>query len=366
MLLCHVPFKMFVLSFRTEVETEETNSVEPAMDDSEYTLSFYLYCVPEEDFRCKVAMEMKQVVPVVMLCIGILGNSLNVVVLSRRKFRNHPFLIGLMVLSVSDTLQLLLNVLSVHVIQKLDSENMYKYCKYDCLAVICQGTFAYYILAILTLERTFFVRYPNVHRDHVTRRNYIIVLFVVIAVIIMFHAFLIFGGNKDVIQTDGSNTTLQSTIDRLDCMIISFRHSENYRPVLVLTMLFFDYFTPFCIVCIGNILIIRAVKQSRARVSSDPNRENLTQNTATKIAKTVCVFFFVSASPLFVSKTVQEVISVSADIFPTTSLIDMVLFVVVQCNFAFNFILYFWTGSVFRDEFKKFVNEVKMTLKRYR
>ena len=133
-----------------------------------------------------------------LFCIdvaGIIGNSLCVVVMTRKSLRSSQFALYASVLAVSDTVVLVLNLIRAFVSWSVFQHTM-NTCRIVNFVYYCASTFSSWCIVQLTMDRFHAVIRPLEYYDQVHRKRAVIGLVISALLIMGFYSHIIF--NSDV------------------------------------------------------------------------------------------------------------------------------------------------------------------------
>lgn len=217
----------------------------------------------------------------------------------------------------------------------------------------------------MTVERVLLTKWPVTARSKMTRKG------ASIASIAM--CVLCLGTTTHAIFTAEIKTPLVNGTEDLtqqQCIVSHGKMTSFYTktwPVLVL-MLFNAI--PMFIVLLGNLTIIVTIISQRRRMRQvNPASRDQQQTAPNKIKSATKMLFLISTMFLLTTFpfTVGNVILSLQK--PNTQeqqarqqLVYSILRNILYCNFTFNFVLYFLSGTLFKQEWKALLKDVRQKL----
>ena len=318
------------------------------------------YCKSFEFVECYATYWIWRTIPIVYLAVGTCGNLLNITILSRARMRRQTMSVYLTALAISDLLFLWTAVLP-RIIEKINGTHLSDMFPY----VFCQtlpwinhvtGGYSVWLLAAMSFERMLMTKYIIFARTRLTIRNAIIwtcILFV-ICVFLPLHIF--FG--YEVQTTRGCQW--------------NEHYGEFYGttwPVMVLVLL---NIIPMIIIIVGNAgILINVVQQKRNLRRIDPHsaHTNVHGNNKfkpmTKMLFIISLFFILTTLPF----TLFQIFWLDLDhstphALARRDLLDTFFDTLLYSNYTFNFFLYCISGSIFKQEWKAFIEQISRRFRR--
>lgn len=306
------------------------------------------------------------IVPPIVVVLGVFGNMLTVVILLRHIRKLSSTAIYLLTLAFSDTLFLLNAPLRRWIVNVWDEDVRHMselVCKFSVYLTYSSSQLSSWILVAVTIERLISVVWPHRVRLGCTTRLSVTVIFVIV--------LIIFGSNAHIFYGFG----------RSDLPV--FRNEGYCQP------LYEDYFTffnktypwidfavvfaiPFGILLISNLGIVYRLHKSRRerRKMSIIVKSRSDKSTANDIRRVtiiliiLSVVFFICLAPVSIYFIYRPYMIehrerlICVDIYEYIRLKELDVFLNALTNLlgyinaAFNFILYFISGSKYRAEIK--------------
>ena len=272
--------------------------------------------------------------------IGLLANTLIIVVIIRGSLRHSVFMTMLIVLAVTDNLTLLSSdVLQLGLLGSYLSPSLL-----SCRILMCigqsSGTISSWMVVLISVERFFAIFYPfKVHIYLSMKRTYITIVCISVTICLseayyLFYASILTYGNITVCYL---GTHLNSDV------IFSIVSGLLYS------------FIPFCIITILNVRILKKLKlQQTFRASSLHQSQSSTasNNSLVPMMLAISVAFALTTFPMTLLVICTIILDlVSSEWNVNSNWIFVVAMGLANLNHTLNFFLYCLTGSVFRDAF---------------
>lgn len=266
-------------------------------------------------------------ITIVMIVVGIFGNTLALVVLCRKRLRNINIGIFLIVFCLTDLLivaLLMYRMLSDIFLQEAHFNEFM--CEYTQFLIFFVRQFSSWITVAISVHRTFAISRPFSARMKSFGWKSQIVTIVAIAIIL-----LIFN-------------TVHSRY-------FHFRHGfcihEGNKITFVLLSGAFYNFLPIFLLIISTVTIITTLCRRPKSWASLKTNNNIL------LILTVNVMYLICSLPLsfvfpFLNMNVAENLT-----------IKYVMILLSNVDNTFHFVLYMLTGQLFREEFKKIVRQVQ-------
>ena len=279
------------------------------------------------------------------LFIGLLGNILSVILMTRGTFRQMSSGVYLLFLSISD-----LSICALSIANWLPEATMNYYISNH--EAVCKGTqyvgkllehTSSWMIVAVTVERAIVVTMPHRAKVISTRKKAWIVsgLIVLVLGLINIYQPLIVG-----IVEDGY------------CFFVEGINDELFGIVFALIDLFVYSFIPSTVLTICNIVLVVKLKESLKFRSTAGGGEGSDNDTKKVIAMVI------SISIVFIVLTLPHSCFIISDFVPqdilyvptTRELWYYIVALGLTLNHSVNFFLYFLTGPKFRQEFWKLFN----------
>ncbi|XP_052280996.1 neuromedin-U receptor 2-like [Dreissena polymorpha] len=257
----------------------------------------------------KAGILIWKVVPPILILVGTIGNSLSILVLTRRSIRVSTTALFLTVLACSDLLVLYSGLLRQWLIYLFDTDVRHiseAGCKISMWLVYSSLDFSAWILILVTLERVVLAWFPHHGRIVSNRKSAVACLAVICGFILGINAHMLYG-MVFKIEYDSNNNPYLHT-----CTVIDDAYYRFFSQVWPWIDLSVFCVVPFAVIVIGNTMILFKVLQSKKKTRSSirpmgslPNSQTKYQsnNNGKKSSMTVVLFtlnivFIVTTSPV--------------------------------------------------------------------
>lgn len=314
-----------------------------------------------EDYsEFKLSKSINIVYPPILITIGLVGNTLSVILLSQPSNRKTSTGIMLIILAITDSLTLINSVFVNWLVYLIDfnfRNSSNSACKIHVFITYLLLQFSAWILVIITIERAFSVMYPHRVRNVFTRKRVLITM----AIIFLFLAALnghILHGLK-IHQTD------------LQCKT-SDEHTFFMFKIWTWLDFAFAFALPFCILLTGNTTIVISLKlsnrlrnqcanfsedtrQASKKISQRPH--NTTSSSFTLTALILNISFVIFVSPFVIFAIGQpywfSVATLTPKRIAKLELINAITQMFMYINNSINFVLYILCGPKLRRDLKQ-------------
>lgn len=324
-----------------------------------------------EDYEAFRASEtLWKVISPILLVFGTTGNILVITVLTRRRSRALPTSVFLSALALSDMLALHTGLLRQWMKYTFDvdvrTDVSVAGCRLHWFIVYTATQFSSWMLICVTSERLASTLLVHRRRKICTVKTSVVFVVVILVFLVTLNAHYLFGyGHK--YTTDISGRTVYSR-----CVPLT----KDYEKFTLYSWTWIDlcvfYLIPMIVLVTGNSLIIYNVIRSHRKAlrSVAPHYETgstcTTTRTVNKHQKTrisgltlslmlVSVVFFICITPIVVYPIGQPYWSEGAtdrklaSLFLVETLANLFMYI----NHSINFVLYFLSGSRFRNDVKQ-------------
>uniref|UniRef100_A0A0L8GX94 G-protein coupled receptors family 1 profile domain-containing protein n=1 Tax=Octopus bimaculoides TaxID=37653 RepID=A0A0L8GX94_OCTBM len=282
-------------------------------------------------------------------CLGIIGNILSFIVLTRKTMKSstYTYLSGL---AICDLLVLITSVLMFHkdvkypergVIYWIDNYYSQMFPVVHPLAVTFQITSVWLTLAF-TVDRYIMICHPfkAERMCDISRARRVVLALYIGGVIFNIPRFL---------EYETNTVELPNNITRIFIKFTELGQNEVFKTTVHLWLYFiFVCLIPFFTMAILNAFLIHAVHQSRKRGKAI-NAKEKRRNDTTVMLIGVIIIFFICQTPALISRMMWSL--------PTTvtstryRLLNEIGNFLVILNSATNIIPYYFFGQRFRNEF---------------
>lgn len=328
-------------------------------------------CEPVELPECSWAKRIWSTVPVALLVIGTLGNLLNIVILSRREMRKSSTSVYLLCLAVSDLTFLWLGMAPRMLLYGYNVDLKVKsvfLCKLVSWLQSSAAGFSMWTVVLLTLERVFLTKFPITAKRRITRKKTIAVVTIVLLINLSLTSHVLFAFGLVSVPQENSSVTHTVTV----CTVASSSLVPFYKSIWPLLLLVVQNSVSFMLIFLGNITIaitIIAQRQKLRKINTltydalqfAPSRVK----SATKMLFLVSTMLFISTVPFTTGNVIlTQQNARNAQDEAQKQFIYSILRCILYCNFTFNFVLYFVSGTLFKQEWKALVADIQLRLNR--
>lgn len=298
----------------------------------------------------------------IVLVLGLVGNSINLAVLSRPSLRGVTY-VYLFWLAISDFAYLAVNV-AVYVVEWFDPELLFTY---GVMFAMCHFTFALsnmfatssaFIVTVLTIDRHRAVSEPLRPKNKVIRRRpaitiaCAIALAVVLYVPVTFQTMLQASVLTRVVSLEEGGGSANHSETLYSCKISPVTDLAAFK-VYVYCREIISRVAPIVLVTLLNVRIILALKrhqQDREDLACSAERERVVEERRlVKLLIAIVLMFLVCTTPQMLSWML-----VSKDAIETSALFnvfDSISDLLIAVNAASNFYLYCFCSKAVRRVF---------------
>ncbi|CAF1081393.1 unnamed protein product [Rotaria sordida] len=295
-----------------------------------------------------------------LIVIGGIGNTLSALTLSRKKLRAQVTSIYLIALALSDLGNVFFSVLNFYLVRLDPEQNMRLYSNIACKLHIF---FTYYfinlsptLLVAVSVQRYLAIAKHHYSKRHCTVKNAYIVIGIIclLSIFIQLHWGIFY---EFILQpVKQSSTLLNHTISYKRVCNISEEHSNYlwFRSNMIgYIQWFFFTLCPFVTMLILNSLILKVIASARRiqqRINQKNQRKKAKQRNMTIMLLSVsCVFILLTAP----ASTFMAFGHLFRNLHGRNSQsLWTMLSLIYYANTAANFLLYFLTADVFRQELR--------------
>jgi hypothetical protein len=313
-----------------------------------------------------------------LIIVGGIGNTLSALTLSRKKLRGQVTSIYLIALALSDLGRHLINlfksivfffsgnvffsVLNFYLVRMKPNQNMRLYSNLSCKFHIF---FTYYfinlsptLLVAVSVQRYLAIAKHTYSKKHCTVKNaYIIIgLICFISLFIQLHWGIFYELQMIPVHVKQNSSLLNRTIVYRRVCNISLEYPTYLRfrsKMFGYIQWFFFTLCPFIIMLILNSLILKVIASAR-RIQQHMNHKNQRKkakqrNMTIMLLSVSCVFILLTAP----ASTFMAFGHLLKNLHgPNSQSLWTIFSLIYYTNTAANFILYFLTANVFRQELK--------------
>ena len=306
----------------------------------------------EEHAHYKAYTQAFRIGSPIVICVGVIGNILSLIILRSKFFRNVPSSVGFTLLAIVDICILTIGFLPSWIGNITDGKHEIRGmgqvgCKSHIFLTYLFAFLGPWTLVLITIERLISVVNPTAHSSICTTRNIFIGWLVI--VVVLFGANLHFIWTYELIRS--SNIITADII--YDCQYHS-NHLDFHNDIWPWVDFSVSFAGPFLVILVCNMAIIIVVCLNRRRYSNLPGKQvsqldKITSTTAMSVS--VSVIYLLTTSPVVIVGLLLSYGKITMDTIPQTAsayLILILVNLVFYINSAINFLLYFMTNAHFR------------------
>ena len=313
------------------------------------------------DIELQIGTIFQTYVQMVVLVVGVVGNVLAFVVLTRPFFAKTPVGFYLRALTLADTATIIANINSfviygLHITYTSSSQVG---CKITIYMFFIPNAVSAWIEALVSFDRMINVIAPaRLSFLKTTRFSRLAVLAILVYNLALYSPMLVFFGSKSVVKTlsvaNSTDVNATTTAVKYYCDFYSYA----YLNILTWYDLFNSILVPCLIMLVCTLVTVRKLYKSRRNIShevsnaaaisikNENNRRRVHRDRQFAITSvSLCLVFLALNIGLAVHNIVSTMISVSVLIFD-------IVFVVYTVNYSIKFYLYLGVNRSFLLEFK--------------
>ena len=265
-------------------------------------------CENQDYSECHVAVTLWRIFSPAFLLIGLTGNALSVVILSRQLMCGTTTSVYLRLLAVVDSLALIVSLLREMISHyfSFDVRDLTDLsCKLQSWLMYSTTGLSCWLLSVIAIDRLISIKYPLWAKTHCTRTLALIVAVAVIVVVMLLNSHLLWILNKDEIQfySNFSNTTviLEVTCQATSLQFVVFW--DRIWPICVLAL--YSFLPITCLITCNVILLCKLSKRNKKFPSSTKGKGGKAQSigdlrSITIMLIAVCLFFIIVTLPVCV------------------------------------------------------------------
>ena len=315
-------------------------------------LPFKLFETPQE----KVTHTIWKISSPIVMTLGTIGNTLAIVVLSKKKMRRMPSSLFLFVLAVSDLLMLYIGLLRrcIKVYNDIDIRDFtLTGCKVHIFLVYFIKHFSAWLLVAVALERFISVWFPFRAKTICTHRNAALGVCAIAVALVGIHLHFFWTQGERIVHIANSNRTRRYACNQREKFDDFLNQIWSGLEASIFT------YIPFTIMLLCNILIIFRLARARLQrrrlgATSHGSHDSIRMTTMTGMLLSATFTFLILNTPVSLYLSGQSTFwkeerrrNHNFEIFWVITQQLMYL------NNAINFFLYFISSPRFRQELKK-------------
>ena len=313
--------------------------------------------------ECYITVVLWKIVAPLILVVGVAGNFLSMAVLSRQRMRHTATSVYLRLLAIVDSLVLLVN-LPRQIIYWYTSERVRDINTVTCKMVRFLSpsliTMSWWFLPIISIDRLILVRYPIWAKTKCTKTlaGVVFTVLVLSTMAIHFHSviFMEIASKDFTVQGNITNNTIQVYGP---CGPVLEWYKEFHKKAWPMIILIIFNLAPVSCQLVCNVLLVRelvirsykkAGNQRTQHENSDTDQRDL--RSVTRMLVVVCMFFVLCSVPKCLQLLLKTYIFTPKTPHKTAKelLFRACVQLLVYSSNALNFLLYTFSGKVFRKE----------------
>ena len=319
-------------------------------------MSSKLICEKSDFLECHAAVLLWKMFLPVFFLVGVPGNILSIVVLSRKRMRDSTTSVYLRLLAIIDTIVLLIavprEILYYYAFIMVDRLSSFT-CKF--YAFLHPGFIAisWCILPVITLDRCIHVKYPVWAKEHCSKKSAVIIFLVLAATVLAINCHRVVLHDTQEKRISSNSTKVKVVCAATNEWYAQFK-AETWPLIFSLSF----SVTPVVCQILGNVLLVRELafrshqKKARKVLEAGHKKEKQDLKSITKMLLTVCVFFVLSSFPQCTQIVIDRYIfdqDVPHDVAKRL-LFQCIVQIMVYSNISINFLLYTFSAQIFRKE----------------
>lgn len=299
--------------------------------------------VPHGNVLQEISVSIKRILLPALCVVGITGNILTLFVLGTKKNRRNSTAIFLICLAVSDTLILMTGSLSewIVIMWNFDIRSVNGFlCKSHVFLAYYSLQISSWILVFITIERTVSILVPHKVKLWCSRKHVLTSVLCLVVVLTLLNGHFLIGLGHEY------NPFTMRYCAGLTKSYIKF--VNEYWSVIDLCITFA---IPFCVIFTGNaIIIIKLASRSRKRKHIVASEQRT--NSLTSVLLLLNTTFIISMGPSAVYMIIFPYLTKEGNHMEVIYFLYDMVNLLAGLNATLNFVLYFLSGSRFREEVK--------------
>ncbi|CAF1166497.1 unnamed protein product [Rotaria magnacalcarata] len=295
-----------------------------------------------------------------LIIIGGIGNTLSALTLSRKKLRAQVTSIYLIALALSDLGNVFFSVLNFYLVRLDPHQNMRLYSNLSCKVHIF---FTYYfinlsptLLVAVSVQRYLAIAKHHYSKRHCTVKNaYMVIgLICLFSVIIQLHWGIFY--ELKLVPENSTTNLFNHTINFRSICNVSNEYPNYFwfrSNMLGYLQWFFFTLCPFVTMLILNSLILKVIASARRiqqRINQKNQRKKAKQRNMTIMLLSVSCVFILLTAPASTFMAFGHLFNNLHG--PNSQSLWIMFSLIYYANTAANFLLYFLTADVFRQELR--------------
>ena len=313
----------------------------------------------------KASVLIWKVVPPILIVVGTLGNILSILVLTRRSLRKSTTALYLTFLAFSDLCVLYTGLLRQWLIYLFEYDVRHVStagCKIHIWLLYTSLDFSAWIIIAVTLERVISAWCPHSAKTKCSRKYATALVIAILIFLLGLNLHLLYGMVHKVQFDASTNATITGK-----CIGIN----DTYADFFNLTWPWIDLcafcLIPFSVIVVGNgcilFKVIKSQRKIQARIVPSINtgetrtsrRHNPKHSSMTTMLFTLNMVFLITTSPVSIYNIgyIHWQSDSSNQTYASLDLWWAIVNMLMYANNSLNFLLYFLSGTCFRQEVKR-------------
>lgn len=303
-----------------------------------------------------ITKNLWQIIPPIFIIVGTIGNILSVIILLQPKIVKSTSALYLIVLAFSDTVVLYTGLMR-HWLQYEFGLHVRHYseagCKIHIFLTYFSLDFSAWLLVAVTFDRLVLVWFPHKAKHRCTKSTGCIIISTIFVFLVAVNAHILHGSASRNI-TEGNITTYKNCEFIDDSYKLFFNETWPWIDFAIFSLI------PFCCLLIGNTLIsikiLKWHKEKSRRTSTKNNNSgpNTRMSSITLMLFTLNTVFLFCTTPISIYNIFEDQSRTSWTDYDYArhDLHWSICNILMYFNNTFNFLLYIFSGSRFRNEAK--------------
>lgn len=323
-------------------------------------------CDTNNFLECEWIQWLWRTTPVIHLFFGTFGNILNVVILCRRRMKGYSTTVYLIFLAFADMVTLWTTAFP-RMLRDGYGIDIRAKAQIICMSLNwinhTSAGLSIWLLVLLTAERMLLAKLPIFARSKLNWKSSLTAAIIVLTVNIGMSSHFPFGRTIKIGQVKRDNVSRFEPI----CAYRSASYRAFQTKLWSFVVLLALNVLPMILIIVGNnILVVTLLNQRKKFMKINPSQMVHKSSMYRKGSSSAKLIFLISAMYICttVSYTINRVIRwqrgpADAREEAKRSLVETCLYLFMLCNFTFNFLLYFVSGTMFKQEFRALVSETR-------
>lgn len=307
----------------------------------------------------EIGVRLWKYIPPFLLVFGTVGSILSIIVLQRPNLRKSVCTIYFSALAVSDLLVLYTGLLRQWIFTTSNTDIRHigsLFCKFHTWILYFSLDFSVWIQVAVTVERLLAVWFPHSQKYRCSKHGAKVSLIVIACCLLVVNSHILYGLGD---LTENINGT--ATVDK--CTYLSKSYKIFFMKTWPWIYLAVFFLVPFCVLLIGNILIVVKAVIHRRVMRRHVVPSQTTPSSFSKLASmsltlfTLNTVFLVCNIPISIYLIeydyLREVLRGRS--YAVLEMTWAIVNIMMYFNNAISFVLYVLSGTKFRHEFKTMI-----------